>query len=294
MPESPLPIQGPASQCERDLDALLCGEARYPTVVLGPVTSVLGALRAPAAPGELEGEAAARAAFRLWMLPVAGVAGVAPVPASLHQVTAAAWDHPDGQGPAAGLPRTVPGGPRHRRPRRRALRPGRWQVMTTAAAAAVVIVGAVALGGSFSGSGGQPGQAGPRLTVAPAATEATSARPKSQVDGHASKAPAPTSTPQPAALCHQFMDFFTRPEPAANRSAENAVIEQLRKLAGGLPQITGYCLRQLGVEGPGSGQGHQGGAGVPGPGNQPGRGRPAETGISRLGRSGSASQPGGH
>ena len=44
MPDSLLPIQRPASQRERDLDALLSGEAGYPTVVLGPVAAVLAAL----------------------------------------------------------------------------------------------------------------------------------------------------------------------------------------------------------------------------------------------------------
>jgi hypothetical protein len=260
MPDSLLPIQGPASQRERDLDALLSG---YPTVVLGPVAGVLGALRGAPAPGELDGEAAARAAFRLFVLPDAG---------------------------APRLPLTAPGGPRHRRPRRRAPRQGRWQVMTVACAvAAVVIVGAVALAGSFSGPGGRQGHAGQGLSAAPSATDATSVSPKSQVDGRASPAPRP----QPAALCRQYMDFFTHPESAANRQAETAIVRQLRTLAGGLPQITGYCFRQLGMAGPGPDGGYQGGAGAPGSGNQQGRDRFGEPVMPRLSRSGAGSHFGG-
>jgi hypothetical protein len=104
MPDSQLPIQGLASQPERDLDALLSGEAGYPTVVLGPVAGVLAALRAAPAPDELDGEAAARAAFRLFMLPEANVAGGAHVsaplprvPAQFHRVAAAGDGRQDGQ-----------------------------------------------------------------------------------------------------------------------------------------------------------------------------------------------------
>jgi hypothetical protein len=159
-------------------------------------------------------------------------------------------------------------------------------------AAAVVIVGAVALAGSFSGPGGRQGQAGQRPSAAPSATGATSVSPKSQVDGRASTAPTPSPAPrpQPAALCRQYMEFFTHPESAANRQAETAVVQQLRTLAGGLPQITGYCFRQLGMAGPG---GYQGGAGAPGSGNQPGGDRFGEPVMPRLSRSGAGSHFGG-
>jgi hypothetical protein len=296
MPDSLLPIQGPAPQRERDLDALLSGKAGYPTVMLGPVAGVLAALRAAPGPGELDGEAAARAAFRLFLPAEAAAPGAAPGPAPLHQRAAAAQGGPDGQGVTAGLPLTVPGGPRHRRPRRQAPRHGRWQVMAVACgAAAVVIVGVVALAGSFSGGGGQHGRAGQPLSAAPSVTDATSIPPKSQVDGRASTAPTPRTapSPQPVALCRQYMDFFTHREPAANWAKEAAVVQQLRTLAGGLPQITGYCFRQLGMAGAGSGQGHLGGAGAPGPANQPGRGRFAEPGIPRLSQSRAASHSGG-
>ena len=79
MPDSMLPIQGPASQRERDLDVLLSGAAGYPAVVLGPVADALAALCAAPAPSELDGEAAARAAFRLFVLP-----GLAGAPAALR------------------------------------------------------------------------------------------------------------------------------------------------------------------------------------------------------------------
>ena len=304
MPDSLLPIQRPASQRERDLDALLSGEAGYPTVVLGPVAAVLAALRAAPGPGELDGEAAARAAFRLFLPHEAGVSGGAPALAPLRQEAGTGQRGPVRQGSPARPPQTMRGGPRHRRPRRRAPRHGRWQVMAVACgAAAVVIVGAVALAGSFSGPGGRQGQAGQRLSAAPSATDASSVRPKSQVDGRASTAPTPSPAPrpQPAALCLQYMDFFTHPESAANRLPETAVVQQLRTLAGGLSQITGYCFRQLGMAGPGkgyqggpgSGQGYRGGADAPGSGSQPGRGRLAEPDIPRLSRSGAGSRSGG-
>jgi len=126
MPDSLLPIQGPASQRERDLDALLSGEAGYHVVVSAPVAAVIAALRAVPAPDELDGEAAARATFRLLM---------------------------------------APGGPRHARPRRLVPWPGRWQVMAAACgAAAAAIVCVLALAGAFSGPSGQ-GQPGKRPSL---------------------------------------------------------------------------------------------------------------------------------
>jgi hypothetical protein len=295
MPDSLLPIQGPASQRERDLDALLSDTAGYPVVVLGPVADALAALRAAPAPDELDGEAAARAAFRLFMLPAAGMAGGAPVPdplrevpAPLHEAAAAGQGYPDGQGATVVLPMTVPGGPRHARPRSRLPRPGRWQAAAVACgAAAAVIVFVAGLAGAFSGPGGQ--QAGPGHQPSVQASGTSSKHPTSSVLGTATAHPVPRpSTVNPEALCRQYMEFFTRPESSSDWSAEKARGEQLSSLAGGRMRIMGYCARHSGTGASGGSQGYQGGAGGPGSGSQPGRGGHGEPVIPRLGRARSA------
>ena len=281
MPDSLPPIQGPASPRERDLDALLSSGAVYPTVVLGPVSGVLDALRAAAAPDELEGEAAARAAFRLFALPRVGVAGVAAVPAPLYQGAVAAQGHPVAQGSTAGLPR-VASGPRHRRPRhRRPRRPvpwhGRWQVMSAACGvAAAVIVGVMALAGTFSGPGGQQGRTGQRPSVQ--ATGTSSKHPTSSLLGTATARPTPrpsgsSQAASPETLCHQYMEFlFMRPVPAAG-SPESSVYQQLSRLAGDGPmRIAFYCAGLSRQSEPGSSPG--------------GRGRPGEPAVPRADRAG--------
>jgi hypothetical protein len=312
MPDSQQPIQGPASPRERDLDALLSGEAGYPAVVLGPVAVALAALRAAPTPDELDGEAAARAAFRLFMVPVGGVAGHAhgpapnpPVPAQFHQVAAAGAGRPDGLGATVVLPRVVPGGPRHARPRharpRRPVRwPGRWQVMAAACGgAAAVIIGVAALAGAFSGPGGQPGRSGLRAS-SPSST-ASSKRAISSVLGTATARPTPPTPPppplprpsavSPEALCHQFMDYFMHPEPPGNRSAEDTALQQLSTLAGGRLQVIGYCARQLGLNAAhGYDTGQPGGAGDPAAGDHHGLGGFGEPGT----RAGSGFQVRGH
>jgi hypothetical protein len=268
MPDSLLPIPGPASYGERDLDALLSGEAGYPVIVHGPVADALAALRAAPAPDELSGEAAARAAFRLFLPPKAGLAGDAPVPvaspqvtASFHQVPAAGATRPDGQNPTVVLPRPAQIGPRHarrRHARQRRLVPwdGRWQVVAAASgAAAAVIIGVAALAGAFSGPGGQPGPSA--LKASPTASDTSSHHPTSSVLGTATARPTPPApTVSPRSLCHQYMDFFVHPEQPA---AEHAVIQQLGQLAGGEKGIFGYCARQLGAGARGYNPGFQGG-----------------------------------
>jgi hypothetical protein len=257
MPDSLPPIPGPASYDERDLDSLLSGEAGYPTVILGPVAGVLDALRGAPAPDELEGEAAARAAYRQLGLP------------------------------GAGSPAGVPAGPRHRRVRQvrarhvRARRPlpspRRWQVMAVAgSAAAAVIIGVAALAGAFSALGGHQGTAGPRTaTQAAAGTNGGHATSPVLEGGGSSVASArPTrraGTPQPAAgygaadspeaLCRQYMSNYTQPGQSVNW-------QQLSRLAGGPSRIHDFCVRQLGAAGPGADPDHQGGSGF-----QQGRGR---------------------
>jgi hypothetical protein len=56
------------------------------------------------------------------------------------------------------------------------------------------------------------------------------------------------------------MDYFMHPAPPASRPDENAVVQELGKLAGGQLRIIGYCARQLGVTSLTSGQD---GAGAP-------------------------------
>ncbi len=257
MPDSMLPIQGPASQRERDLDVLLSGAAGYPAVVLGPVAGTLAALCAAPAPSELDGEAAARAAFRLFVLPM-----------------------------------TAPAGPRHARPRPRLPWPGRWQAMTAACgAAAAVIVCVAALAGAFSGPGGQ--QARPGHQSSPQPASASSKRPTSSVLGAATTHPVPGPSgsgqaASPAALCRQYMEFFTHPGSPANWSAENAVVRQLSGLAGGWGRIMGYCAGQSGAGTSWSKPDFHGGPGAPVPGSQPDRGGRGEPGLPGLSRAGPA------
>jgi hypothetical protein len=297
MPDSRLPIQGLASQRERDLDALLSGEAGYPAVVLGPVAGVLAALRAAPAPDELDGEAAARAAFRLFVRPEAGPVGDAhpsaplpQLPAQFHQVAMAGAGRPDEPGPTVVLPRAAPGGPRHARPRharprRPAPWPGRWQVMAAASgAAAAVIIGVAALAGVFSGPGGHQGPSGfhPSTQSSSASHRATSS-----VLGTATARPTPRpSAVSPQVLCRQAMDFM-HPYQPGSQAAENAVLQQLRKLAGGEAGIIGYCARQLGMDrAHGDKADFQGGAGDPAAGNQPGGGGFGDHETPRSGREG--------
>ena len=312
MPDSLLPIQGPASQRERDLDALLSGKAGYPTVVLGPLAGALAALRAAPGPDELDGEAAARAAFRLLMLPDAGVAGGVPGTTPLHRGAVAGQRRPDGQGAASGLPWVgettalpwvAPAGRRPGRRRRPANGRGRWQVMTVAgSAAAAVIVGVAVLAGTFSGHGGQQGPA--RASATQPMTDASSARATTPVldEGGASKVPTPRPTPRPStqqpagspyALCQQYMEFVTHPGPPASWPGEFAVMQQLSRMAGGRLPVNVYCA-QLGVAGPAFDPVNQGGPRSRVSGNLPGRGRLSAPGMPRLSRAGVVSHFGGH
>ena len=265
MPDSLLPIQGPASPRERDLDALLSGEAGYPTVVFGPVADALAALRAAPAADELDGEAAARAAFRLFMLPATGPA----VPVPVHPGAGPGHGDPDGQAPTVVLPMTPPAGPRHARPRPRSW-PGRGQAVAAACgAAAAVIVGVAALAGAFSGPAGQQAPAGHQTVQA---SDTSSRRPMSSVLGTATTRPTPRPsgsghTASPKALCYEYMKFFMRPESPAGWSREAALGKQLSTLAGGRAQVMSYCARQLGA---GSHPDFRYGQGAPVPGGQPG------------------------
>jgi hypothetical protein len=153
-------------------------------------------------------------------------------------------------------------------------------------AAAAVIIGVAALAGAFSGPSGEPGRSGvPQISQS---SGASSQRASSSVLGTATARPAPRpSATSPQALCHQFMDYFMH--PPASRSGEDAVLQQLSKLARGQPRIIGYCARQLGMDrAHGDKAGFQGGAGDPAAGNQPGAGGSGDHHPSRFGRPGSA------
>jgi hypothetical protein len=302
MPDSLLPIQGPASYGERDLDRLLSCDAGYPAVVLGPVADVMAALRAAPRPDELGGEAAARAAFRLFVLPDAGQAGAASGPDPLRRRAAAGQHRLDRQGPPAGLPRAASAGPRHGRPRRRLPWRASWQVMTVAgSAAAAVIVGSVALAGVFSGPGGHQGTAGQRPSATVTAT-ASSDRATSSVLGRgAGTVPTAPSTPRPAAgsagpdeLCHQYVEYLLHPGPPKSW-ALSSVYQQLSRLAGGGSpvRIDLYCARWLWPAEPGANPGSHDGGGDPGSGNQQGGSRPDGPAVLRLSRPATRSLSGG-
>ena len=156
-------------------------------------------------------------------------------------------------------------------------------------AAAAVIVCVAALAGAFSGPAGQ--QARPGHQSSPQPASASSKRPTSSVLGAATTHPVPGPSgsgqaASPAALCRQYMEFFTHPGSPANWSAENAVVRQLSGLAGGWGRIMGYCAGQFGAGTSWSKPDFHGGPGAPVPGSQPdrdGRGEPGLPGLSRAG-----------
>jgi hypothetical protein len=148
-------------------------------------------------------------------------------------------------------------------------------------AAAAVIVGVAALAGAFSGPGGRPGQSG--VKPPSQSSGVSSQRASSSVLGTATARPTPRpSAASPEALCRQLTDDFMHPTPES-RAAENTLVQQLSKLAGGQLHIIGYCARQSGAGAHGYDPGVHGGAGGPAAGNQPGGG-----GFGQQGRRGLA------
>jgi hypothetical protein len=255
MSDSLPPNGGPGPFDGRDLEGLLSGEnVRLPDG-MRPVARTLASLRSAPMPAELSDEARARAAFR--EITLGGRTGSAP--------PGAAGDAPTLILPARAAadpgPHVVPRSrPRHahRRPPRR----GRWGtralVGAASGAAAVVIVGGIALAGVFSGGNGHPGVLGSSSGATSAAPRATSPG-SNGVEGTASKAPTPTPTPSHAAgqqssggasaspgpteLCRQYLDSIghqgSRSDPAAARDD----LQRLSDLAGGQWHILGYCLQ---------------------------------------------------
>lgn len=278
------PTDGLAPYDDRDLDALLSGEA---ACVPEPLARAVAALRAAPAPAELDGEAAARAAFRLFMVPdedrqARPAAGRADGAATLMLPGASPDGGPERLERSARPPRP----PRQRRRRVPWRGSRRAMALAGATAAAAVIVGVAALAGAFSGPGGRPWPAGPHSSATAPVAE-PSGRPTSPVlEGGAAREPTvrPTPTPsgQPAGagagaapapeeLCVQYF--------ASGEAPGYSVIQQLTELAGGAWNISHYCDEQLGIAqpappgpnpgdpgNPGGGFGHPPGRGGSGPG----------------------------
>lgn len=220
---------------ERDLDALLTGDATDLPEALHPVADVIAALRSAPSPGELRGEEAVRAEFRM----------------------RAAFGHAPAGEPAAGTA-ARPAGVRGRRSGKT---PGR-RVLTRLALipAAAVIVVAVAYSGNLPG----PIQRLAHITIA-----APSARPGSggtshgrhassgghpslggnrgsghaSVSGSAVAAPSSRVTAPPAAaasLCNEWSADYQR-DPGGVSWRNSSVFQRLSTAAGGAGQVYGYC-----------------------------------------------------
>jgi len=290
MSDSLLPTGGPDPYDGWDLEGMLSGANVWLPDGMRPVAGTLSALRAAPTRVELAGEASARAAFRQVMR-ANGTGSGRPGRGAVdgHTLILPAQGAGDG---SRGVAR-----PRHshRRPPRR----GRWQPKALAGAAlgvaAVAIVGGVALAGGFSVAGGHPGQPAHSASAAGSAT-ASGHSGSNGLDGTASKAPTahPSSshsneqqsgdgTDSPAALCRQYLAFFThgsQPDPAA----ESGTKRQLSELAGGSRHIVSYCVHlqqpwaltpkgpESDLDGPGpfSSGDSQGGPGPGGPQDSPG------------------------
>jgi hypothetical protein len=290
MPDSQQPpFWGPAYH-ERDLDALLSGEAGNTPLALRPVESTLAALRAAPAPRELSGEATARAAFRVLARP--------PVPwtaAAEHgTVTQDTLVLPPAEHLLSRAGRRPPRAARHRR--RRAMLDGhRSAIALTSIGVVAVIVIAVAVTGAIPGSIGQMTSFGSHPTsAAPSAAGSGPARSSLDGTGHASHpiarpavtgAPtvSPSATRSPATLCREFFG------PSAQDSAErSALLGELARLAGGPDKVGTYCFPYLSfwAKGqrtyptlPAGVHGYPGGPGDSGSGNS-GAGKP---GIANVG-----------
>jgi hypothetical protein len=255
---------------DEDLDAALSGETTGLPDALRPLAATLGALCAGPARDELDGEAAARAAFRRLSPPAAASGPVTPwrVPVPLLPVSR----------PVPAAPRILPApaAARHR-PRHRRHPPARRAALVLAGAAAAV-AGLVVLAGAWPGSGSPLGHPGRSGGAAPAATAAGTGVRKPELEGGASAEPSPTPkvvASQPSAtltggetlaLCRQYLESSGGP---GGRAAENGIAGQLSPVAGGPWNVRGFCFAVLDGE-PGSDQ-------EPGPGPA---GYPGEPGYA--------------
>ena len=313
---------------ERDLDDLLSGNTANVPEALRMVATTLEALRRPPVRDELDGEAGARAAFRMfassaiddsgrdaWARPaVTWHDSVGVIPAARDQ----AWADPAGQEPPARVAAGVSVHPavrtagvrlrqqaRHRAPRR-----GRWRALTVVSTAAgAVLVGVAALAIVISGSGGQPTQAGSSTSAGRSAAGSVFSTSSSQVLGvGASKEPVASPIPSssggsPSAgslsgtgserneLCRQYFEFFTHPESANGVAAESALFQQLSQLAGSPEGIVFYCMgQQSRGDSPTSGNAGSGPGSGAGNGDAGNNGRPGDQSQNPSEQSG----PDGH
>jgi hypothetical protein len=146
----------------------------------------------------------------------------------------------------------------------------------------VLVVGGIALAGTFSGGGHQeqPGLGSGGASAAPqtthpgsngvegtASTEPTTAAPSNSTTKQPSGGSGSTSGP--SALCRQYLEFIARPESHSDWAAESDNFQQLSDLAGGPWHITGYCtaLQPWSMTGKGA-ESRLGGLGFPPPGSQ--------------------------
>jgi len=255
MSDSLPPNGGPDPFDGWDLEGLLSGERVWLPDGMRPVAGTLDSLRSAPMRAELSDEGAARAAFREIML--AGQSGSAPPSVAAGDArtlilpTRAADPGPH-----------VVARPRPRHAHRRPPRRGRWRsralVGAAGGAAAVVIVGGIALAGVFSAGNGPQGVLG-RSSGATSAAPQTSHPGPNGVEGTASKAPTATPTPShsvgqqsssganaapgPSELCRRYLESFAHQGSRSDQAAERADLQQLSNLAGGLRHILGYCMR---------------------------------------------------
>lgn len=225
--EGPDPYEG------QDLDGLLSG-ADCPSFpeALRPVLPALDALRAPPTPGELYGEAAARAFFR--KVTPAGEARTVLLP------TATA-------GGRAELPRRPHS---HRRPPKRG--PWRSKVVAGTAAAVVVIAGAAAAADTLASADGHPATV--HSHQASSATASATDTGVNEVQGRGTPTPvksAPATKasqgsgdgPSPKELCDEYVAFLTHPEQYS-RAAALELFKRLSSLTDGRGDIEYYCRSQ--------------------------------------------------
>jgi hypothetical protein len=253
MSDSLPPHGGPDPLDGWDLEGLLSGENVWLPGGMRPVAVTLASLRSAPMRAELDGEAQARAAFRGIMLP----GGSGPARPGGGAGDARTLILPAGAADAGPHVATRPRHS-HRRPPRR----GRWRskalVGGVGGAAAVVLVGGIALAGVFSGVGGHPGLLG-HSSGASSAAPRTSHPGSNGLDGTATKEPTAHPTPSrsagqqspagsgtasgPSELCRQYLEFIARPESQSDQAAESGDYQHLSNLAGGAWHILGYCMQ---------------------------------------------------
>ncbi len=248
MPDSQQPpFRGPAYH-ERDLDALLSGEAGNIPLALRPVESALAALRAAPTRRELSYETAARAAFRA--LAASQLHRTAPV--EHGTVTLDTLVLPLGEHllPPADRRRPRPARHRHRRSASRGGRRSAIALTSVAAVAAAVVT--VAVTGAIPGSIGQTMSFGGHPASAASSAAATGRAPGSLEGSGAShptrSAPvagaasvSPSATTAQSTLCREFYESFGQQNGAAPR----ALIKELTQLAGVRNKVSSYCFHYL-------------------------------------------------